>query len=86
MKRYGLAIRQRTKIAQKLPSDLEENTRPGALKKSMLVWDQFRSHLTDTVKDKLKSLKTFQAVIPGGLTSFSSATRCRFKQTLQRPS
>lgn len=46
------------------------NTRPGALlKKSMLVWDQFRSHLTDTVKDKLKSLKTFQAVIPGGLTS-----------------
>lgn len=45
-------------------------TRPGALlKKSMLVWDQFRSHLTDTVKDKLKSLKTFQAVIPGGLTS-----------------
>jgi len=47
------------------------DTRPGALlkKKSMLVWDQFRSHLTDTVKAKLKSLNTFQPMIPGGLTS-----------------
>ena len=46
-------------------------TRPGALlkKKSMLVWDQFRSHLTDIVKARVKSLKTFQAVIPSGLTS-----------------
>ena len=47
------------------------DARPGALlkKKSMLVWDQFRSHLTDTVKAKVKSLNTFQSVILGGLTS-----------------
>ena len=35
----------------------------------MLKWDRFRSHLTDTVKDKMNSLKTFQAVIRDGLTS-----------------
>ena len=34
----------------------------------MLVWDQFGAHLTDTIKARVKS-KTFQAVIPGGLTS-----------------
>ena len=47
------------------------DTRPGALlkKKSMLVWDQFLSHLTDAVKAKVKNLNTFQSVIPGGLTS-----------------
>ena len=46
------------------------DTRPGALlkKKSMLLWDQFCSHLTDTVKAKVKNLNTFQCVIPGGLT------------------
>jgi hypothetical protein len=45
--------------------------RPGALlkKKSLLVWDQFRAHTTDKVKDTLKKLKTTSAVIPGGLTS-----------------
>ena len=35
----------------------------------MLVWDQFRAHLTEPVKKKLDKLKTQQAVIPGGLTS-----------------
>jgi hypothetical protein len=47
------------------------NTRPGALikKKSLLVWDQFRAHKTDMVKEKVKKLNTTQAMIPGGLTS-----------------
>ena len=44
--------------------------RSGALMKqpSLLVWDQFRAHLTDRVKNHLKRNKTVQAVIPGGLT------------------
>lgn len=47
------------------------NSRPGALlkKKSLLVWDQFRAHKTDKVKEKCASLNTTQAMIPGGLTS-----------------
>lgn len=45
--------------------------RPGASFKrpALLVWDQFRGHLTDEVKKKLTEMKTKQAVIPGGLTS-----------------
>jgi len=31
----------------------------------MLVWDQFRAHLTEKVK---RSRNTVQAVVPGGLT------------------
>ena len=47
------------------------NTRPGALlkKKSLLVWDQFRAHKTEKVKEKAKEIQTTQAMIPGGLTS-----------------
>ena len=37
--------------------------------KSILVWDMFRSHLTDSVKATLKRNNTVSAVIPGGLTS-----------------
>ena len=41
----------------------------GLLKKrSMLVWDQFRAHLTDEVKRSLKESNTISTVIPGGLT------------------
>ncbi len=45
--------------------------RPGAAlgKKSLLVWDMFRAQLVPEVKDRLKSLDTTMAVIPGGLTS-----------------
>ena len=45
--------------------------RPGGLrtKASLLVWDQFRAHLCDSVKTELKELNTSQAVIPGGCTS-----------------
>ena len=58
------------------------NRKPGLLlkKKSMLVWDQFRAHLTDKVKEKIENLNTSQAVIPGGLTP---ATRCCPEQALQ---
>ena len=35
----------------------------------MLVWDQFRAHKTETVKEQCATLNTTQAVIPGGLTS-----------------
>ena len=45
--------------------------RPGSLlkPKSMLVWDMFKSHLTESTKSALRSVKTDMAVIPGGLTS-----------------
>ncbi|KAG7174204.1 Pogo transposable element-like 7 [Homarus americanus] len=45
--------------------------RPGGLRKerSLLVWDMFRSHLTEPVKICLKKHNTDTAVIPGGLTS-----------------
>ena len=36
---------------------------------SLLVWDSFSAHLTDTVKQQLRENKTATAVIPGGLTS-----------------
>jgi hypothetical protein len=44
--------------------------RDGALRHrpSLLVWDQFRSHLTEKVKRALKEENVTQAVIPGGLT------------------
>ena len=45
--------------------------RPGGLLKprSLLVWDMFRAHCCDSVKEKLKEYRTRQAVIPGGCTS-----------------
>lgn len=50
-------------------SSVWERRNGGLLKKqSLLVWDQFKAHLTDKVKGKLKENKTIQAVIPGGLT------------------
>ena len=36
---------------------------------SLLVWDSFSAHLTDTVKQQLRENKTATTVIPGGLTS-----------------
>lgn len=44
--------------------------RPGALlaKRSLLVLDSFRGHLTDKVKEQLRRVGTDMAVIPGGLT------------------
>ena len=35
---------------------------------SLLVWDSFRAHLTDEVKEDLNRRKIDVAVIPGGLT------------------
>uniref|UniRef100_A0A8C5MVE4 HTH CENPB-type domain-containing protein n=1 Tax=Leptobrachium leishanense TaxID=445787 RepID=A0A8C5MVE4_9ANUR len=48
------------------------NGRPGAaLKKkpSLLVWDMFRAHTSDDIKQLAKSSQVTLAVIPGGLTS-----------------
>jgi hypothetical protein len=47
------------------------NCRPGAMmaRRSMLVWDMFRAHITESVKKTIKDLKSDTAVIPGGLTS-----------------
>ena len=48
------------------------NRRHGVImkkKKSMLVWDMFRGHLTDNVKKAARKINTTLAVIPGGLTS-----------------
>ena len=36
--------------------------------RSLLVWDSFRTHLTDSMKDDLKQRNIDVAVIPGGLT------------------
>lgn len=45
--------------------------RPGALRNqhSLLVWDMFRSHVTESTKNRLAQNNTKIAVIPGGLTS-----------------
>jgi hypothetical protein len=45
--------------------------RPGAFlnQLSMLVLDTFKGHLTDSVKDQLRKMKTELVVIPGGMTS-----------------
>ena len=45
--------------------------RPGGLRKvrAFLVWDMFRAHLCESVKDDIKKNNTRQAVIPGGCTS-----------------
>jgi len=47
------------------------NKRPGALlrQRSLLIWDTFRAHLTDAMKEEAKRLRIDLAVIPGGLTS-----------------
>ena len=61
--------------------------RPGgfANTQSLLVWDSFSAHLTDTVKQQLHENKTATAVIPGGLTSLvQPLSRCLFKQAIQR--
>ena len=39
-----------------------------AFGKRMLVWDSFRSHLTEQAKDRLKKTNTIMGVIPGGCT------------------
>ncbi|CAM5099095.1 unnamed protein product [Eretmochelys imbricata] len=51
------------------------NKRPGALfkKPAMLIWDMFRAHKTDEVKNVAKNMKTTLAVIPRGLTSVLQA-------------
>ena len=36
---------------------------------SMLVLDAFKGHLTDSVKNQLRKMKTELVVIPGGMTS-----------------
>lgn len=36
--------------------------------RSLLVWDQFSAHLTESVSTKVRSMNTDVAVIPGGLT------------------
>ena len=41
----------------------------GLLKKSLLVYDRFKTHLIDCIKKRLEDHNTDVAVIPGGLTS-----------------
>lgn len=38
-------------------------------RKSMLVWDSFRAHLSKPVRSTLRSINTECVVIPGGMTS-----------------
>lgn len=45
--------------------------RPGGLTKTKacLVYNMFKAHLVESVKNKLKTINTDIAIIPGGLTS-----------------
>ena len=54
MKRNGLSLRQKTTLGRR---------------RSLLVFDSFEAHVTDTVKASFKRENTELAVIPGGLTS-----------------
>ncbi|GFS57486.1 pogo transposable element with KRAB domain [Trichonephila clavipes] len=64
--------------------------RLGALRnpQSLLVWDMFRSHLTDNMKKLLTECNTNITVIPGGLTSLVQplvvCINKSFKQNLKR--
>ncbi|GFU73219.1 pogo transposable element with KRAB domain [Trichonephila clavipes] len=64
--------------------------RPGALRnpQSLLVWDMFRSHLTDSTKKLLTECNTDIAIIPGELTSLVQpldvCINKPFKQNLKR--
>ena len=50
---------------------------------SLLVWDSFSAHLTDTVKQQLRENKTATAVIPGGADKPRPTSECLFKQAIQ---
>ncbi|GFT11701.1 pogo transposable element with KRAB domain [Trichonephila clavipes] len=64
--------------------------RPGALRnpQSLLVWDMFRSHLTNNTKKLLTECNTDIAAIPDGLTSLVQPLDVyinkSFKQNLKR--
>ena len=47
---------------------IRRNLRYTADQKALLVWDSFRGHLTEAVKDLLARRNVDVAVIPGGLT------------------
>ena len=57
-------------------------------RKSLLVWDSFRGHLTQPVKNTLARLNTVPAIIPGGMTSMLQpldvCVNKPFKDILQR--
>ena len=48
---------------------IRKNLRFTPHQRALLVWDSFRGHLTDAVKDLLARRNVDVAVIPGGLTS-----------------
>ncbi|GFV06045.1 pogo transposable element with KRAB domain [Trichonephila clavipes] len=60
--------------------------RPGALRnpQSLLVWNMFRSHLTDNTKKLLTECNTDIAVITGGLTPLDVCINKPFTQNLKR--
>jgi hypothetical protein len=37
--------------------------------KRFLIWDSFRAHTMDSIKNQVTALNTVQAIIPGGCTS-----------------
>ena len=47
---------------------IRRNLRYTADQKALLVWNSFRGHLTEAVKDLLARRNVDVAVIPGGLT------------------
>ncbi|KAJ1113543.1 hypothetical protein NDU88_001785 [Pleurodeles waltl] len=52
---------------------MEQATRWTYSKRSLLVWDMFRAHLTPSTKQRLASINTDATVIPAGLTSLVKA-------------
>ncbi|KAK8784512.1 hypothetical protein V5799_009125 [Amblyomma americanum] len=57
--------------------------RPGAMlaRRSLLVLDSFRDHLTGRVKERLRGIRTDMAVIPGGLTGMLQPLDSSYSQT-----
>ena len=50
--------------------------------RSLLVWDSFRAHLTESVKADLQRRKIDVAVIPGGLTPVLQPLRRKYLNSL----
>jgi hypothetical protein len=60
--------------------------RPGAFLNppSMFVLDAFKGHVTDSMKDQLRKMKTELVVIPGGMTSVLQPKDVSFKDRLRQ--
>ena len=52
-----------------------------AFNKRFLVWDSFKCHINEKIKETLKKMNTVMSVIPGRLYEISPTIRCFHQQT-----